>query len=1168
MSEMKTNQGQVSPERRPQLRRISTAWFQPQETSTVLDDCTLERMWLPRRKGSLFHAILKEFINKSVRIVTANGWPTEADTVGMAVASLADDLRRSASTDIPPSVVIVLVSEILDPIEVLDEVQQHFPHTPNLHGATTALGITTQDGFRSTPTEGGFCPLAIGLWAIFDPLGSYVTVGLPLAPAEVRATDRAEFIETRRRSCVASTSLCLSASSSALERLFFRLDRAYRKLREKAQRVVKLKELDCDDRIGQEPLSEHLFIWMTALPFLEEHALDALYDWGHSRFGRSIPVVGGSAADSCFGGNWFSFCRTGDETQVFRSREKEGMVVTLMASSVKTHPLFTHPFTPMNEIRAKVVSCGPTEHQEEAEGRVISKLQDVDGTEHSAGSLYHAWCEDFIEDSRVPPPKVAEGLDSFESSVLSASSLCPLGVEVASEGDSAFDYRILHPSGLYKFTSIDTGDGKEAYMKAFASVKVGQNVVLLKARKRDLVDSLARLNEQLALEMDMSSVGNMCELGSPDASRIAGALMTYCAGCLMGLRTGSDANVQMRQLSGALQKVFCGQPFMAMHPFGEQGYFRSSQKSFHANLMWSGLVFTTDPSFELDGTQEFSAILSDLLSNAEPSCRRSKWRSQTLRELLMRGPDVDWAEVRQLVASRLISIELLKELTLCAAQPFRFSLHAAELFTCLAGTRASRAREYHEAADWHKAFCSDFLAAASLRQIDLGSVLEDTTLIMTVSKCPHINAKSIASTHVFQVLIQDMWDSGGHSQTCLKRLLRDEFDEEFDGNEAWGWGPSRRYNANTVSYSVLVLTQAVASLLKEDTFWMWLVIVIWTFGYLAMTIAAPASGFFTRFSMARNLVLVGALICISVESLFGRKVPADLVSVTFLIHFMNIAQLCVVHQSYGPLIIMVQRMAFDVLVWLGAFCFCVVAFYFVLRSLYARHSLEFAGETYGLGPWHGTVTLLVNYVGCPQFLWTMVEPALVSDSTTMLSRLFGIRDAVACDIVGFCVMIIAWLMCCLLMINLLLAMMTASYSRVLKDSDLECKWSQASAVLVAREMSWLPIPFNLFDNVSRLVWYLLTKRDAVSFGGPSVRGSLPSDVELAIVHGTTDQMVLQWETQKVLDSYKTLVSMEELNHMRAKLEAIAVRVNAVGIATNLNSSKLVALRLQSRMRQS
>lgn len=65
--------------------------------------------------------------------------------------------------------------------------------------------------------------------------------------------------------------------------------------------------------------------------------------------------------------------------------------------------------------------------------------------------------------------------------------------------------------------------------------------------------------------------------------KVAGALVSFCAGCMLEVNR-SDG---MQQLGGLLSQSLGAQPFLAMFPFGEQGFFANKQRS--------GIVPATQP---------------------------------------------------------------------------------------------------------------------------------------------------------------------------------------------------------------------------------------------------------------------------------------------------------------------------------------------------------------------------------------------------------------------------------------------------------------------------------------------------------------------------------------------------------------------------------------------
>ena len=113
-----------------------------------------------------------------------------------------------------------------------------------LHGATSCLGVMTQDGMAAEDGAG------LGVFAIFDPDGDY---GTGMAPAE--GDPRA----AARRAVVAA--------------------------------------LDAADRVSETPD----LVWISASPGAEEEVLRGISD----EIGTQVPIVGGSAADNDLSGKWY-----------------------------------------------------------------------------------------------------------------------------------------------------------------------------------------------------------------------------------------------------------------------------------------------------------------------------------------------------------------------------------------------------------------------------------------------------------------------------------------------------------------------------------------------------------------------------------------------------------------------------------------------------------------------------------------------------------------------------------------------------------------------------------------------------------------------------------------------------------------------------------------------
>ena len=66
--------------------------------------------------------------------------------------------------------------------------------------------------------------------------------------------------------------------------------------------------------------------------------------------------------------------------------------------------------------------------------------------------------------------------------------------------------------------------------------------------------------------------------------QIAGALIIYCAGCMLAVQN------EMEEVAHQFRKALGGQPFLGIHTFGEQGCALLGENT-HANLMMSIIVF-------------------------------------------------------------------------------------------------------------------------------------------------------------------------------------------------------------------------------------------------------------------------------------------------------------------------------------------------------------------------------------------------------------------------------------------------------------------------------------------------------------------------------------------------------------------------------------------------
>lgn len=265
-------------------------------------------------------------------------------------------------------------------------------------------------------------------------------------------------------------------------------------------------------------------IWMTSAPGVEEEVIAGLVKY----FGPNVPVCGGSSADNEVAGKWSQFSQN-----VCHSR---GVIISVLFPSRPIGFAFQGGYQP----------AGPSALVTSGSGHSIHQL---DG--RPAAEVYNGWIDGKLSDRL-----------GGTSTVLMETSLYPLGRIVGEFGGIPY-YQLSHPA---KFTS-------ELDLSLFTQVKEGERIYLMQGTKDALVTRPTRVVE--------SALRN-----SPSPkSRIAGALVIYCAGCMLTVRERMPEVVD--QFKGALGEET---PFLGAFTFGEQGCFFGGENR-HGNLMISVLLF-------------------------------------------------------------------------------------------------------------------------------------------------------------------------------------------------------------------------------------------------------------------------------------------------------------------------------------------------------------------------------------------------------------------------------------------------------------------------------------------------------------------------------------------------------------------------------------------------
>ena len=276
---------------------------------------------------------------------------------------------------------------------------------------------------------------------------------------------------------------------------------------------------------AQRPGETPAAVWLTAAPGQEELLVQGIEDL----LGPDVPVIGGSSGDNTVTGEWKQFANG-----------------AVYADAVVTTVLF-----PTTEVMFAFHSgYEPSEHQgrvTRAQGRT---LYEIDG--RPAAEVYNDWIGGVLADV------LATG-----GNVLARTTLHPLGRAVGTVGGIPY-FRLSHPDSV-------TPDGA---LTLFTDIEAGDEIILMRGTRESLV-SRAGYVAQSALETYVTT-----------PAEVAGALVVYCAGCMLTIQD------RMEETVAGLRAALGGQPFLGAFTFGEQGCFLGGENR-HGNLMISVLVFGT-----------------------------------------------------------------------------------------------------------------------------------------------------------------------------------------------------------------------------------------------------------------------------------------------------------------------------------------------------------------------------------------------------------------------------------------------------------------------------------------------------------------------------------------------------------------------------------------------
>lgn len=306
---------------------------------------------------------------------------------------------------------------------------------------------------------------------------------------------------------------------------------------EKAAEDAVKAALEQADRPGEVPA----MIWLTAVPGCEEAVLRGI----GNVVGEDVPVAGGSSADNAINGEWKQF---GNDTVY-----NDGIVVTVLFPSTEVMFAFHSGYEPTaaKGIITKAGGYEATGKKGVATSTGKRTLHEIDG--HPAAKVYNEWVGGALSEV------LEEG-----GNILHLTTLYPLGRIAGYIGDIPY-YQLAHPETV-------TADGA---ITLFSDISKGDEIALM----HGTVDSLISRAGRVAV--------SALETAQADSTQVAGALVVYCAGCMLTVQERLDEVVE------SFQEALPDTPFLGTFTFGEQGCFLNGENR-HGNLMISVLLLAKE----------------------------------------------------------------------------------------------------------------------------------------------------------------------------------------------------------------------------------------------------------------------------------------------------------------------------------------------------------------------------------------------------------------------------------------------------------------------------------------------------------------------------------------------------------------------------------------------
>lgn len=262
-------------------------------------------------------------------------------------------------------------------------------------------------------------------------------------------------------------------------------------------------------------------VWLTAAPGREEDVITGL----RAVVGDDTLIVGGSSADNDVSGKWAQF---GPDAV-----HSDGLVVTVLFPSLQVASVYQSGYAPTG---AKGVVT-------RVEKR---RLYEIDG--RPASHVLSEWTSGAVSVAENDP-----------RSILAEATFWPLG-RITREVAGVPFHLLAHPAVAHPDGAVDL----------FAAVSEGDLLWQMQGSADSLVARAGRVAEQARQDA---------------GGEVAGALVVYCAGCMIAVKDRMD------EVSAGVQEQLGDRPWLGVFTFGEQGV-PVGDVAKHGNLMISCTMFS------------------------------------------------------------------------------------------------------------------------------------------------------------------------------------------------------------------------------------------------------------------------------------------------------------------------------------------------------------------------------------------------------------------------------------------------------------------------------------------------------------------------------------------------------------------------------------------------